>query len=283
MNIPFQTTKVNYSKRLVNVKDKEEFDYLKELVNSNDEQAIDNWFKQQNLCKQGKTNLAYMIGQTTYYFSISNFTVMNRKDIEEVRSQHQLNLLKHFCISDQIKILTQEFDLESPKIFKLMHDTAKKENKSEGFYSSRILLDPLYKIFSSEDFEKIKNIEVAIEKNIEDIETNFIVFSYKNSGSFYNNLKNTYNITDEIMLNYTEKKAEFLASRNIPLPSVEKATTLLKDIENHYASRQWMSISDQETIGKLSMHMSEYKTIKMCISLEESLHNKSNKIKAKKI
>ena len=54
--------------------------------------------------------------------------------------------------------------------------------------------------------------------DVNNIYVNKVAYYYGNGASYYGNLKNKYAISDEIILNYTDEKRDFLLNRNVELP-----------------------------------------------------------------
>ncbi len=281
MKYPFERT--NYGHDFINSKDKDIFLELKRYVNNYEEDNVNEWFsKHKEILKiKGKNNLAKAIGNYTYYFSLGS-GFMSLDAMEALKSQQYQLLLKHFKFEDQAIILTQEFDLSDIKVIETLYKTAKKENKKEKFFNSRIFLDIAQKIFSKENFDKIEELEIIIEKKIHEIQVNKVAFYYQNGASYYGNLKNKYAITDEIILNYTDDKRDFLLNRDIQLPSKNYALQLLEDINQNYKEREFMSLADNETLEQLSRSVNFYYKKTMYIELEKKLEVK-NKEKKNKI
>lgn len=258
MTHPFEQVK-NYTNEFINPKDKEEFSNLGNLVSSYNEEGVDAWFKEKKkwLKIKGKENLAKAIGNNTYYFSVSGKIGMSRQEIENLEYKKYLIVLKHFKLEEQFRILTQHFKMESEDVFRLLYKTAKEQKKEELFYNSRIILDPLLALFSKHEFDKLRNIEAIIEKNMVDFKNSKVAFFYKN-GSSYFNVINHYSITDEIMFNYTQEKKEFIESYGQQLPLKEKAYQLLEDMNNYYKNKDWISQSDNENLKNITKQIDTY-------------------------
>lgn len=282
MNYPFEQTK-DY-RTFLNNEDKNSFDKLRELVTNLDEKGIQEWFDKENsrLKTKGKENLAKAIGNYTYYFSVQITGFKNAKEIEEVENRKYQILLKHFKLEDQLIILTQKYDFESEDIFTLLYKTAKTQKKENVFYNSRIILDPLVKLFSKEKFDKLKKIEIIIEKNMVDLENTYMAFCIDNGASYFK-LKNSYCITDEIMLNYSDNKKDFILSYDRELPLKNKAYQLLEDLHNNYNNRPYLTVADQETIEKITKHIDNYIKAILYFDLNKKLPEKSIKSSLNKI
>ena len=175
MKYPFERT--NYGHDFINSKDKDIFLELKRYINNYEEDNITEWFLRHKdiLKRKGKNNLAKAIGNYTYYFSLGS-GFMSVDAMEALKSQQYQLILKHFNFEDQAIILTQEFDLSDIKVIETLYKTAKKENKKEKFFNSRVFLDVAQKIYSKEDFKKIEELEIIIEKKIHDIHINKVAF-----------------------------------------------------------------------------------------------------------
>jgi hypothetical protein len=277
MKYPFEQTK-DYSKKFLDYNDTKEFNNLKNLVNTLNEEGVDKWFSIQNerLKIKGKENLAKAIGNTTYYFSIKTNKFLNKKEIENIENQQYKILLKHFKLEEQLMILSQAFEFESEEIFQLIYQNAKKENKKNIFYSSRIILDSLSKIFYKEYFDKLKRIEKYIEKNLVEIKNSYMAFFIEN-GSYYYKLENNYTLTDQIIINYSDNKREFILSYGKELPLKSKADQLLEDIKNFYKQKDYFSKRDQEILEKLNKNIENYIKIILFFEFNKKLPNKSLK------
>lgn len=282
MNYPFEQNK-DY-RTFLNNEDKISFDELKELVTNLDEQGIQKWFDKENprLKTKGKENLAKAIGNYTYYFSVQITGFKNIKEIEDAENRKYQILLKHFKLEDQLAILNQKYDFESEDIFALLYNTAKSQKKENIFYNSRIILDPLVKLFSKEKFDKLKKIETIIEKNMVDLENTYMAFCIEN-GATYFRLKNSYTITDEIMLNYSDNKKDFILSYNKELPLKNKAYQLLEDIQSNYNERSYLTVADQTTTEKITKHIDNYLKAILYFELNNKLPVKSIKSSINKI
>lgn len=292
--IPFEKNNqnsVNYTSigYFINPIDQEQFSKLKKLVNSYDDSGVSLWFSnyENKLTKKNrvlfKSNLAMAIGKTSYFFSSSNYNIHSKKELDELMDLQYLILLKHFNLDEQLFILTQEFDLESLKVFELLYQSAYKEKKENTLYNSRILLDPLFKFFIQEKFEKCIEIENIIHRNINLLENNIMVFSHQGATSYYSKLNNTYSLTDEIILNYSDNKNNFLLSRNIPLPKKDIAIQLLKDIEHNYNDRTWTSNADKETLELINTSIEKYFKALMFFDLNDNLITSCKNINNNKI
>lgn len=283
MNYPFEQTK-DYSKKFLTTEDQNAFTELKALVTNLDEQGVQQWFNRENtrLEIKGKENLAKAIGNYTYYFSVQITGFKNVKEIEECENMKYKILLKHFKLEDQFSILTQKFDIENEEIFTLLYQTAKIQKKENIFYNSRIILDPLVKMYHKEDFDKLKKIEKIIERNMVDLENPYMAFCIDNGASYFK-LKNNYTITDEIMLNYSDNKKDFILSYNKDLPLKNKAYQLLEDIQTDYNERAYLTVADQETIGKITKHIDNYLKAILYFELNNKLPEKSIKSSLNKI
>lgn len=284
MHYPFEKVP-GYSGEFVNPKDKESFYLLKSLVHTGDEVAIKEWFERNNsiLKVKGKENLAKAIGNHPYYFSIQNSGHITKEQIEEKENLLYKMLLKNFKLEHQFLILTQLFHFESEDLFTLLYQTAKIEKKEEEFFKSRIVLDPLMKMFGKEKFNQLQKIETIIGRKIVDIENNKMAFFYNNGASYYGNLNNSYKITDEIILNYSDNKRDFIISQGKEPPLKEYALKLLEDISNHYKKRDWLSKADEETMGNLSKNIDKYVKAVLYFELNEKYPEKAIKSKNKKI
>lgn len=254
MKYLFEKTKNNFT-----VEEENAFTYLRELVTNLDEKGVKKWFDKENprMKEKGKENLALSIGNYTYYFSLKTNGYRTEKQIKEIESMKYKILLPHFKLEDQFTILSGELNIEE-EIFDLLYKTAKIQKKEKVFYQSRIILDPLTKLYYKENFDKIKKIETIINKNIVDLENPYMAFYYNNGGSYYN-LKNNYTMSDEIMLNYSDDKKDFILSYGKVLPSKNKANQLLADIKNNYENRSYITVSDQERIEKITENVKNYK------------------------
>lgn len=257
-------------------KDNELFIELKSYVNSLQEEEVDKWFikNEKNLKRKGKENLSKAIGTYTYYFSISSKNINSLEKIRELESKQQLMLLKHFKFKEQALILNQQDELKDSKIIEVLYITAKKENKKNKFFNSRVFLDVISKMFSEDEFNNILEIEKIIEKRIDTIEVNKIAFYQKNSASYYSKLNNNYAISDEIILNYNDKKRDFLLERNVELPTKEKALKLLEDITQEYKERDYMTPDNYKTLALIAHAVNNYYKVISYYYLNEKLANK---------
>lgn len=283
MNHPFEQTK-DYSKKFITTEDQNSFNELKELVNHLDEKGIQQWFDKESprMKIKGRENLAKAIGNYTYYFTVQTFGIKTREEVEKIETLKYKMLLKHFKLEDQLSILTQAFDIENEEIFSLLYDTAKFQKKENLFYRSRILLDALTKLYNKEDFEKIQKVEKIIEKNLVDLENPYIAFCVDNGVSYFK-LRNNYSITDQIMLNYSDNKKDFILSYNKELPLKDKAYQLLEDIQINYKNRDYLTKSDNETIEKITQHIDNYIKAILYFELQKKLSIKSIKSSLGKI
>lgn len=269
----------------VNPQDKEKFSELRTHVKDLNEEGVEQWFLDNNsyLKVKGKENLAKAIGNTTYYFSVQSNGLMSKENLISIELFQYEILLKHFNLEQQFRILTQVYDFEDERLFELLYQTAKKEKKQEKFYQSRIVLDPLFKIFKKEDFELLKKIEIIIEKNMVDLQNNFMAFFKGDGGSYYSKLNNNYSLTDEIMLNYSEAKKDFIMSYSKEIPLKTKAYQLLQDIEENYKQRDWLSKADSENIKAVTLQIDKYIKTVMYFDLKKKLPPKSTKTITNKI
>lgn len=269
----------------VNPQDKEKFSELRTHVKDLNEEGVEQWFLDNNsyLKVKGKENLAKAIGNTTYYFSVQSNGLMSKENLISIELFQYEILLKHFNLEQQFSILTQVYDFEDERLFELLYQTAKKEKKQEKFYQSRIVLDPLFKIFKKEDFELLKKIEIIIEKNMVDLQNNFMAFFKGDGGSYYSKLSNNYSLTDEIMLNYSEEKKDFIMSYSKEIPLKTKAYQLLQDIEENYKQRDWLSKADSENIKAVTLQIDKYIKTVMYFDLKKKLPPKSTKTITNKI
>lgn len=269
----------------VNPQDKEKFSELRTHVKDLNEEGVEQWFLDNNsyLKVKGKENLAKAIGNTTYYFSVQSNGLMSKENIISIELFQYEILLKHFNLEQQFRILTQVYDFKDERLFELLYQTAKKEKKQEKFYQSRIILDPLFKLFHKEEFELLKKIEVIIEKNMVDLQNNFMAFFKGDGGSYYSKLNNNYSLTDEIMLNYSEAKKDFIMSYSKEIPLKTKAYQLLQDIEENYKQRDWLSQSDNENIKSVTLQIDKYIKTIMYFDLNKKLPPKSTKTITNKI
>lgn len=284
MKYPFEKSS-NYSSDFANAQDKEKFGQLRQYVNDLNESQVDQWFLDNNnyLKVKGKQNLAKAIGNTTFYFAVQSTGFMSKEDINNKEFHQYKILLKHFNLEQQFSLLTQVYDVEDKRLFELLYQTAKKEKKQNQFYQSRIVLDPLFKIFTKEKFELLKDIEIIIEKNMVDLQNNFMAFFKDNGGSYYSNLNTQYSLTDEIILNYSEGKKEFIMSYNKEIPLKAKAYQLLQDIEEHYKKRDWISQADNENMKSVTLQIDKYIKTVMYFDLNKKLPPKNSKTLNKKI
>lgn len=284
MKYPFERISSCNSK-FVNEKDNEKFSQLKRFVNDLDELGVDQWFLDNNsyLKVKGKENLAKAIGNTTYYFTVQSNGFLKKEELDYMELFQYQILLKHFNLEQQFSILTQVYDFKDERLFELLYQSAKKEKKQEQFYQSRIVLDPLFKLFNKEDFDTLKKIETIIEKNMVDLQNNFMAFFKDSGGSYYSNLNNNYSLTDEIILNYSENKKQFILSYNKEIPLKDKAYQLLQDIEEHYKKRDWLSQADNENIKSVTLQIDKYIKTVMYFDLNKKLPPKSIKAPSNKI
>lgn len=255
MIYPFEQVK-NYTNNFLNPEDKEQFNTLKNLVNSYDERGVNAWFKQKKswLKTKGKENLAKAIGYSTYYFNVKSSLGTKKEDLEDLEYKQIIILLKNFELEQQLIILTQNFKMESEDIFKLLFETAKTEKKENILYNSRIILDPLIAIYSRHEFDKLKILESIIEKKVVNLESNKVAFLVKDGGSYFK-LKNSYFITDEIIFNYSPEKRDFIMSHGKEIPLKEKAYQLLEDITQDYEKRDWNSVGDMENLKNITKNI----------------------------
>lgn len=284
MKYPFERIST-YNSDFVNSQDKEKFNQLRTCVTQWNEPGVDQWFVENNsyLKVKGKENLAKAIGNATFYFSIQSNGFLTREYINEKEYYQYKILLKHFNLEQQFNILTQAYDFEDIRLFELLYLTAKKEKKEEKFYQSRIILDPLFKLFNKEHFDKLKKIETIIKKDIVDLQTNFMAFFKDNGGSYYSNLNNKYSLTDEIILNFSENKKEFILSYNKQIPLKDKAYQLLEDIQDNYKKRDWLSPADNENIKAVMQQTDKYIKTVMYFDLNKKLPPKNIKTNTHKI
>lgn len=284
MNYPFEKMP-GYSNEFVNPEDKEKFYELKKLVQSLDDEGVKHWFdKNKSFLKvKGKENLSKAIGNHTYYFSVQTLGQMRKEQIEKIENNQYEILLKHFKLEHQFSILTQLFHFESEDLFTLLYQTAKKEKKEDVFFKSRIILDPLMKMFSKENFTHLEKIENIINKKIVDLENNKMAFFNNNGSSYYGNLNHSYKITDEIILNYSDKKRDFILSQGKQPPLKEYAYQLLEDISDNYKKRDWLSKADGETLDILSKNVDKYIKASLYFELSKKFPEKEIKIKQHKI
>lgn len=274
-----------YKNEFVEAKDKQDYNYLKNLVDNFDERGVDEWFEKRKkfLKIKSKENLAQAIGNYSNYFSTNAPIQTTKKEMEDLEISKMLMLLKHFNLKNQFAILNNQYDMESKEVISLLYETAKKEKKEKKLYVSRILLDPLFKMFKNEEFDKIKEIEGIIEKTIVDINTNKIALKIENSTSYFNSLKNNYSITDSIICCYSKNKRDFILSYSKNLPTKEKAYQLLEDITQEYSDRQTKYINDVKNIEIIGNLVNKYLLAILYIDLQKNLPQKLTKVSKVKI
>lgn len=264
-----------------NDQDKESYGELKEYLTGFHDKEIEQWFIKNNLNTQEYQNLAQAIGQHTFYFSVSTVTATTKQEIIETQNKLYELLLKNFSFDNQLKILVQQYDLNENnlRIFKILYETAKEENQLNKFYTSRVLLDPLFKLFSDEKFIALSEFEKTINKPIRELVSHYMTFrrtNPNNTGTSYYKLSNEYFLTDEIILNYSDNKLNYLTENNIELPTKVKAEQLLKDIEEDYNGRSWRSVSDELTLEDVKNAIDNYIKVTLYYQLGDNLSNESN-------
>lgn len=264
-----------------NDQDKEAYGELKEYLTGFHDKEIKQWFIKNNLNTEEYQNLARAIGQHTFYFSVSTVTATTKKELIETQNKLYEILLSNFSFDNQLKILIQQYDLNENNlvVFKILYEAAKEENKLEKFYTSRVLLDPLFKLFADEKFAELSEFEKTINKPISELVSPYMAFrrtNPNNTGTSYYKLGNEYFLTDEVILNYSDKKLNYLTENNLVLPTQSKAKQLLKDIEEDYNSRNWKSVSDEQTLEDVKNAIDNYIKVTLYYELGDSLPSENN-------
>ena len=267
-------------------KDKELYRELNMHLTNFSEQEVEQWFVKNNLNTEEYENLAKAIGQHTFYFSVSGVAITTKQEIIDTENKLYEITLKNFSFDNQLKILVQQYDLNENNlvVFKILYETAKKENKLENFYNSRVLLDPPFKLFSDEKFTELSKFEQTINKPINELISHYMAFKRSNpnnTGTSYYKLSNQYYLTDEIILNYTENKFNYLKENNIELPTKLKAKQLLKDIEDDYSKRDWKTANDMQTLDDVKIAIDNYIKVTLYYHLEDHLNESNTKARFK--
>ena len=277
MKPPFETEKVRQS-TFLNKEDQESYQKLCSLVNDGDEDGVDKWFGERNeyLGAMGRENLAKVIANSIGLIRVKTTFGSSREDLKKQEAWLNILLLKNFNAEDQITILTKEWRLENKDIIRFVFETAKKEKKENLFYKCDRITDSFFHFFSKEDFKSIKEIEYFTGKCLLDITRERFPL-IKENGCSYFSLDTERSILDEIILNYSDEKRDFIQSYNRSLPTKEDAFKLLREIKESYKKRDFITPHDIETLNMVEQGVGRYIKSIMYLDMKKTLPEKMSK------
>ncbi|NCP98066.1 hypothetical protein GW796_08710 [archaeon] len=232
---------------------------------------IDSWFENQNLSTKLvlSKKICLRILNTPFFFSFSS-TSTNKKEIEECRTKREVEVLKHFSLENQLLLLSvaciEDVNVKHIEVLKIT------KSKKKMISSNSKIIAIITKLFNEENFDELEKIQNKLDFNIMDMKGSQGSFHYKSKsshGSFSIKFdEDIFSPKYELIINYSDAKANFLKNKNIELPNLENIDILFNKI------MKAISIStnnSSEHISKVESSFKEYIVKKRYAILNEDL------------
>lgn len=205
---------------------KEDFDMLKYYIQGGEYNEIDNWFKKNIKNEKDEDDLMKQIINTTYFFSFSS-TSTSAQYVKQEKIKREKSILKNIGIKNKLllycPVIIEDLNLEHLDCFDLIKD-------KKTIIESSSFIREITKLFNKESFEELDNIEKKLNVDILNLKMSNVYFCHKekySTGAFNFNLnEKIFSPMDDIILNYSSEKENYLINKNIEIPNHEYANNI---------------------------------------------------------
>lgn len=270
--------------------EKKEFPFqeLSYAISTGDIQGIHSWFKKVGFQSgtELSSTLCKHIVNSNYFFSFSSNS-FNKSALEDENLRRQIPVLSYFNLKEQLSILSS---VSLDREIKIEHFNVLNYSRQSKSDKQLILKDLgmhhlFISLFNKEEFIFMDKIESVLGLDIKNnrMDNISIHYDYPDNGAFYLNSKNYKSCpVDDIILNYSENKANYLREKKINLPDLiyvnELKGKILEEIrDSKYFDTKGHTKKVEEKIERYFINY-RYKLLSESIVVKPEVYKKAKKI-----
>lgn len=252
---------------------------LQKAIENQDQASVDNIFLK--LFPKGREHIFQKINKQLAFFTIDNHAIENNIIEQELKKQHFM-IFDYFALQEQLLFLTSNTLLVSCDLDYIKH--LKLNNFESTPNNIELLNDLMTKLFYQESFDCLDYLKNTIGFKLNEPKSSTFSFHYM-TPNFYDiyylgDTETTFLPTYDLIMNYTEKKEQYLIQNNIPTPTSEEAIKLqniyLKFINNTENSNNIHESIQQEILSKINQYI-------LNKQLEENVDNMATNLTKRKL